>query len=70
MISNVIKIKLAEILEKQDKSLYKLQQETGLSYTTLWKINKNGVQGITFDVLEKLCKSLDCTPNDLLEVKK
>lgn len=70
MISSVVKIKLAELLKEKDMSLYKLQQETGLSYTTLWKMSQNKVQGITFDVLEKVCKSLECSPSELLAIEK
>jgi putative transcriptional regulator len=70
MISSVIKIKLKEVLEKKGKTLYRLQQETKITYPTLIKLNKGEGQGITFDVLEKICDNLDCTPNDLLVIEK
>jgi putative transcriptional regulator len=69
MISNVIKVKLKELLAKQDKSIYQLQQETGITYPTLHKITNGKVEAISFKVLEKLCKNLGCTPNDLLVVE-
>ncbi len=68
MISNVIQIKLNSLLKEQGKSLYSLAKETGISYNALWKISKGKVQGITFDVLEKICLNLKCDPSDLLEI--
>jgi len=68
MISDVIKINLDSLLEKKGKSLYALAKETGITYPTLWKISNGKVQGITFDVLEKICNNLECKPSDLLEI--
>ncbi|MEJ7862160.1 MAG: helix-turn-helix transcriptional regulator [Pyrinomonadaceae bacterium] len=70
MISNVIKVKLKELLAKQNKSIYQLQQETGITYPTLHKITNGKVEAISFKVLEKLCDNLQCTPNDLLSIEK
>ncbi|MBX7173904.1 MAG: helix-turn-helix transcriptional regulator [Pyrinomonadaceae bacterium] len=57
-------------MQAKDKSLLALSEETGISYNTLHRIKKNTVQGITYDVLEKICLNLDCTPNDLLVIEK
>ncbi len=70
MISTVVKVKLKELLKDRNKSLYAVAKETGISYNTLHKINKNDVQSMSFDVLEKICLNLNCTPNDLLEFGK
>jgi len=70
MIDNVIKIQLDHLLETRGKSLYALAKETGISYNALWKISNEKVQGITFDVLEKICENLGCDAGDLLEIKK
>jgi putative transcriptional regulator len=64
----VIKVKLKELLKEKDKSLLSLAKETGISYNTLHKIKKNDVQSMSFDVLEKICKNLNCSASDLLEV--
>jgi putative transcriptional regulator len=69
MISNVIRIKLDELLEARGKSLYAVAKETGVAYNALSKIKKNDVRSISFDVMEKLCISLDCKPNDLFEIE-
>ena len=70
MISNVVKVKLKELLKEREKSLYSLARETGISYNTLHKINKNNVQSMSFDVLEKICLNLDCQASDLLVIEK
>lgn len=69
MISSVIKIKLEQLLKVRGKSLYALAKETGVAYNALSKIKKGKVRSISFDVLEKICLALDCTPNDLFEIQ-
>jgi putative transcriptional regulator len=68
MISTVIKINLAEQLKEKNKSIYRLQQETGITYPTLLRISKGNVQSISLDVLEKICVNLECSPSDLLQI--
>ncbi len=70
MISDVIKVKLEEVLKDRNKSLYALAKETGIAYNALANIKKGTVRSISFDVLEKLCVNLKCTPNDLLAVEE
>lgn len=70
MISSVIKVKLKELLEKKKKSIYQLQQETGVSYPTLHKIANGKPESISFKVLEKICDNLECELTDLLAIEK
>lgn len=69
MISNVIRIKLDDLLKARNKTLYAVSKETGVAYHALSKIKKNQVRSISFDVMEKLCVNLECKPNDLFEVE-
>ena len=65
MIKNRLKILLAE----RDLNYSKLSKMTGISVNALSKMGKNrgtGAKQITYDVLEKLCKTLDCPVADLL----
>lgn len=66
----MIKVKLELMAKRRGKTLYAVAKETGISYNTLFNIKKGEVSSISFDVLEKLCKNLECTPNDLLSVEK
>ena len=61
---------LNELLEQKGKSLYWLAKETGISYPTLHKINKNETDGIKFNILELICKALECKLEELLEFVK
>jgi putative transcriptional regulator len=70
MLSSVIKVKLDELLKSRNKSLYRLQKETDISYNALLKIRHSEVASMSFEVLEKLCTALECTPNDLLAIEK
>ncbi len=63
---DVIKVPLEQLLADRKKSIYALAKETNISYTALWKLKEGRTQGISFDILEKVCRNLDCTPNDLL----
>lgn len=66
----VIKIKLNEMLQKEERSLNWVSTKTGISYSTLFKLNNNDTKLISFDVLEKICLLLRCSPNDILEIEE
>lgn len=75
MLADVIKVKLNEALKKRAKalgepkfSLYRLQKETGISYSALHHLASGDAKGISFDMLENLCKFFDCKVSDLLEL--
>lgn len=66
MIKNRLKILLAE----RDLNYTKLSKATGISVNALSKMGRNsgtGAKQITYKVLEKLCKFLNCSVNDLIE---
>ncbi|MBA7470356.1 hypothetical protein ES707_05640 [subsurface metagenome] len=66
MIKNRLKILLAE----RNLNYTKLSEITGISVNALSKMGKSGGTGakqITYEVIEKICKALDCTVADLLE---
>jgi putative transcriptional regulator len=62
----MIRIRINELLKKQERSFYWLAKETGISHTTLWRLKKGKAQGITFDTLEKISATLKCEPGDVL----
>jgi putative transcriptional regulator len=70
MISHIVKVKFEELLAAKGKTIYAIAKETGIANNALAKIKKGTVTSISFAVLEKICESLDCTPNDLLWVEK
>ena len=46
-------------------SAYKLSKLTGISTNHIGKMVHEETSLIRFDTLEKICKTLKCTPNDL-----
>lgn len=65
-----MKLKLKELLEQQNKSVYWLKHETNISHATIYKMVNNETTMISFDNLEKICIALNCTPNDVFELTK
>ena len=63
-----IAVPIDEILEKRKQSFYWLSKETGVSYTTLWRLKKGKALGINFATLEKICSVLQCSPGDVLRL--
>jgi putative transcriptional regulator len=59
-------IDLAEQMKKNKTTRYRICKNTGIYYPSLNNIFKHTTESISFDVLEKLCIELHCTPNDLL----
>jgi putative transcriptional regulator len=64
----MINVKLDEILQDREKSLYWLQQQTGVAYTTLWKLRTGKANSISFSILGAICAHLECSPGELLVV--
>jgi putative transcriptional regulator len=64
-----IEIKIEDVLKRRERSVYWLAKETGISYTTLWRLKTDKALGINFSTLESLCKALDCDPGDLVKLK-
>ena len=62
----MLSFKIDEILSKQGKSRYWLSRQTGISENALGKLCRNQTSRIEFDTIEKICKVLDCTPNDII----
>lgn len=65
-----IEVPIDDLLEKHGRSFYWLSKETGISYTTLWRLKKGRSLGINFTTLEKICMALECKPGDLLRLEK
>ncbi|TKN84873.1 helix-turn-helix domain-containing protein [Enterococcus faecium] len=64
------KINFKNILKKKGKTMTWLHEQTKISKNTLSLISNNSSKGIQFDTLEKICLTLDITPNDLIIIKE
>lgn len=63
-------IKLREILNDKNKSIYWLNKETGIASSTLSRICNNKTTSIEFTVLDKICEALNCDIGDILVPEK
>ena len=64
----MIRLKILEILEKQNHTKYWLYKQMDLSYQNFNRIVNNETTSIRFDNLEKLSTILQCPIGDLFEV--
>lgn len=56
---------LWKTMEKKGVTKYMLIYKMGFSAYTITNLKRN--KSITMNTLEKLCKVLECTPNDIVE---
>lgn len=63
------KTKLAKLMHDRNVSSIDIVRKIGMNKGHMSMV-KNGHQNITMLTLKRLCKFLDCTPNDILEYEK
>lgn len=64
----MIRLRILEILEKQNHTKYWLYKQMDLSYQNFNRIVNNETTSIRFDNLEKLSTILQCPIGELFEV--
>lgn len=64
----MIRIALKDVAKKKGYTLTDIAAGTGISMNTLSVLGRGESKGIQFDTLEKICRYLDATPNDLLNL--
>ena len=62
----MVKTRIEEALAERGHSLYWLAKESGVTYAALWNLKERRTDGITFSLLDSICKALDCQPGDIL----
>ena len=65
----MLKIRINELLKEREKTLYWLGKQTGIRYATLLKMRQGKTTRIDLSALEAICRTLQCEPGDLLELK-
>ena len=61
-----MKIDIARIMEEKGISRYELAKRIDVTYPTITNIYKGNPTSIKFEILESICKVLDCTCDDIL----
>ncbi|MBY1396512.1 helix-turn-helix transcriptional regulator [Clostridioides difficile] len=57
--------KLINLLNRRGITKEELRLKIGASSTTIAKLSSN--KNISLDVIDKICKALDCQPGDIME---
>lgn len=65
----MVELNVIEILKKKGKTKYWLFNQLDMSYTNFNNIVMNRTKSIKYDNIEKFCKILNCTPNELFKMK-
>jgi len=63
----MLKNNLSKLMGEKRIKIYELEQLSGVSRSTLTRLYYNQTNTISFNTIEKLCYSLECTTQDLLE---
>ena len=61
-----MKINIKDKMVKMGISRYELAQRIGITYPTIDNIYKGNSSSIKLDILESICKELDCTLDEIL----
>lgn len=62
-----MKLSIKQKLDEKNMSRYELAKRIGVTYPTIDRIYKGESTSIKFEILQELCKVLDCTPNDIID---
>ncbi|MBI5954365.1 MAG: helix-turn-helix transcriptional regulator [Chloroflexi bacterium] len=68
--SVTMEFQLDVLLKERDISIRKLALISGIHYKTALNIYHNHTAGIALDVLAKICKALDVTPDKIFKFIK
>lgn len=65
----MVYLNIKELLKKKGKTKYWLVKNMEGGYQNISAMMNNETTGIKFETIDKLCKILECTPNDLFKFK-
>lgn len=63
----MLSLRIKDVLNRQNKTIYWLGKQTGISQNNITKICNGETSTIRFDTIEKICKALNCSINDIFE---
>lgn len=64
-----MKIRINELLKERNMTMYALADKSGIPYSTIRRATVTNVSRVRFDTLEKICKTLNCGIEELLEIE-
>lgn len=61
-----MKLNIKEKMREKNMTRYELSKRIGVTYPTITAIYNGDSTSIKLDILEALCRELNCTPNDIV----
>lgn len=61
-----MRLSIQQKLKEKGITRYELAKRIDVSYPTIDSIYKGKSTSIKFEILESICKELNCTPNDII----
>ena len=61
-----MKLSIQPKMKEKGISRYELAKRIGVTYPSITSIYNGETTGIKFEILEAICKELDCSPNDII----
>lgn len=65
-----MKINIDKLLKREGKSRYWLAKQIGCSYPTMKQLADNKSEATRFIFIERICKSLNCTIDELITIEE
>lgn len=63
-------VRLDVVMAQRKMKLQELSERVGISMTNLSLLKNGHVKGVKFETLDALCRVLECTPGDILDVSE
>jgi putative transcriptional regulator len=64
-----MRITIDRVLDQNNKTRYWLSQTIDCNYQSLARLCNGETTAILFDLLSRICDALNCTPNDIMDIK-
>jgi putative transcriptional regulator len=64
----MLRVVIDQILKRKGKTRYWLAHTADLDYISLIKLCNGETSKISFDYIERICTTLECTPNDIFRI--
>lgn len=61
-------MELKQLVFDNCMTLLQFSKKSGISYPTVYAIANNQRPAVQLSTIERICKSLNCTPNDLIKL--
>jgi len=66
----MVKVRIDELLEERGRTAYWLAVEAGITHSTVYKLRHAKMKTLSLELIESLCKTLECSPGDLLMIEE